>query len=114
MLFRSATKVLTGAGYRVLTASHAANALRIVNAGLDVVAVISDLLMPGMDGFELKYEIDRARDKPMPFLLLTGSATPENRAIAERLALSEFAAKPLKGSSLVQAVERLLERAKSA
>lgn len=102
------SKYLAAAGYRVITASHAANALRIVGSGVRIDAVVSDLLMPGMDGFELKHEIDRTRDASIPFVLITGEATAENRKIALELGSSDFVAKPILAEPLVRAIERLL------
>ena len=102
------SKFLAAEGFRVFTASHAANALRMVGSGVPIHLVVSDLLMPGMDGFELKQEIDRGRDRPMPFLLMTGEATPENREIAMKLGSSDFIAKPIQKEPLLRAVEKLL------
>jgi two-component system, chemotaxis family, chemotaxis protein CheY len=103
-----ASRMLTAAGYRVFTASNAANALRIVASGIEIHAVVSDLLMPGMDGFELKHEIDRSRDVPMPFVLVTAEASAANREMALRLGSSAFVAKPLDAKTLVAAVAELL------
>jgi signal transduction histidine kinase/DNA-binding response OmpR family regulator len=57
---------LTGAGYRVVTVSSAEQGLRAVS-NAPWAAVILDLLMPGMDGFDF---LDRFRSTPQ------GHATP--------------------------------------
>lgn len=47
----------------------------------DVRLVISDIVMPGLTGFELLEEV-RARRPSLPVLFVTGSATQDNMAEA--------------------------------
>lgn len=72
-------------GYRVLTAMNAEDALEmlagIAQGALDLL--LSDLIMPGMDGNEL---IRRARElhPALPTLLVSGSVTsPERGSVAD-------------------------------
>ena len=47
-------RILSGAGYRVLTAPDAAEALRLLERhGGEVAALVTDVVMPGMDGRQL-------------------------------------------------------------
>jgi CheY-like chemotaxis protein len=46
--------MLSGAGYRVLTAPDAAEALRLLERhGGEIAALVTDVVMPGMDGRQL-------------------------------------------------------------
>jgi CheY-like chemotaxis protein len=63
---RFAHAALSGRGYRVLTAASAAEGLRVAAADLPA-AVVLDLTMPGMDGFEF---LERYRERG------NGGATP--------------------------------------
>src|SRR5205814_5868446 len=57
-----AEQVLTAAGYRVISAGSGEDALRVVHEHTGRVdAVVSDVMMPGMDGRELVEELRKRR-----------------------------------------------------
>ena len=58
-------------GYRVLSASCADDALRILDSGAHVDLIFSDIVMPGKDGLTLTQEV-RRRAPHLPVLLATG------------------------------------------
>jgi CheY-like chemotaxis protein len=63
---------LEQAGYRVLEATGGMEALRLLDScGADVRLVISDLRMPGLDGYELAERIT-ARPHAPPILFMSG------------------------------------------
>ena len=65
------TDILSGQGYRVQVARNGADALAHIDGSLPD-AVILDLMMPGMDGFEVLRQIrSAARTAPLPVLILT-------------------------------------------
>ena len=73
-LLRLAARALRGAGYTVLTASSAEEALELLEGGAPVpCALVSDVVMPGLDGFGLAAEL-RARYPALPVLLVSGYA----------------------------------------
>lgn len=101
--------LLVSQGYRVFVASDAATALRFLREKDSAVdLVISDLNMEGMDGFELKYEIDRLRTHPLPFILVTAEATEDTRGLARRVGTSGFISKPVEPDILLDTVARVL------
>jgi two-component system cell cycle sensor histidine kinase/response regulator CckA len=70
-----AARALTGRGYAVIEAASAEDALAALNARCDRIdLIISDLMLPGMDGLALADAI-RARGIAAPFLLVSGYAT---------------------------------------
>ena len=105
-------RLLTPKGYRVYTSANASNALRFLSFH-HVDLVISDLVMPHMDGFELKHEIDRTRSTPMPFVLVTSAVTAENLATALKLGSAGFLPKPVVPEALLETVAAVLADAKS-
>lgn len=69
-----AARALSGRGYEVIEAASAEDALAALHARCDQVdLVISDLMLPGMDGLALAEAI-RTRGISAPFLLVSGYA----------------------------------------
>jgi signal transduction histidine kinase/DNA-binding response OmpR family regulator len=75
--------------------------------------IISDWMMPGMDGIELyaKYK-ELEKNKLTPFILLTAKANHESRMEALTLGVDEYIQKPFSPRELMIRVERLLSRRK--
>jgi DNA-binding response OmpR family regulator len=70
------TRILIEAGYDVLQASDATEALRVIQAERDHVSlVLTDVRMPGFSGVELGRRI-WATDRALPVLYMSGF-TPE-------------------------------------
>jgi two-component system cell cycle sensor histidine kinase/response regulator CckA len=73
-LLRLAARALRGAGYSVLTATSAEEALDLLESGGPVpCALVSDVVMPGLDGLALAARL-RARHPALPVLLVSGYA----------------------------------------
>ncbi len=78
---RSVKRLLERMGYRVLLANDGAEALDVFRQGSDAIdLVVSDVVMPRMGGFEL-FDALRSGGNDVPFLFVSGYATPE---IAQR------------------------------
>jgi CheY-like chemotaxis protein len=101
------TRTLAEAGYSVLAASGAREALRLIESpeGQDVKVVITDVAMPGMGGRDLAARL--LQRSPAPSLVfITGFASPRTRATLPG-ALFE---KPLQHDQLLAHLESLLDR----
>lgn len=106
-LLRLATRALRGAGFEVLTAGCAAEALELLDtSGAVPAALISDVVMPGIDGFALAERV-RARWPGLPVLLVSGYA---ETALGRDLAAEglRLLAKPYGLSELVAELRGLL------
>jgi DNA-binding NtrC family response regulator len=77
--------------------------------GADVV--ITDLRMPGMNGFELLTQL-RDIDQDVPILVMTGYSSVENAVEAMKRGASDFIKKPFDFSELRLLMERALKNAK--
>jgi CheY-like chemotaxis protein len=93
----------------VATAKDAAEALEILTRagirGSRFAAVISDLQMPDMDGFEFVENIRKsALFGRVPVLLLSSSAQQGERERCRRLEISAYLTKPIQPSELLDAI----------
>jgi len=80
-------------GYTALTASSAARALeRLGEEPVD--AVLSDVVMPEMDGLEFLAQA-RERAPHVPFILMSGQASLETAVKATRMGALDFVEKPV-------------------
>lgn len=107
MIRRLATRVLERHGFTVFQAADGAEALdRIAEAGQDMDLVISDVVMPHVDGLEL-YRMTRERGHTMPFLFMSGYQRDELlQTVAEDSAL-DFLPKPWSVPELVARVRAM-------
>jgi len=78
-------ETLRSAGYETQSVQSGARALEVLSSKL-VSAVLLDLLMPGMDGFEvIRYLRQDPALKELPIFVMTGkSLTPEESALLAR------------------------------
>jgi len=73
---RLVSSVLRHAGYDVLEATDGAEALAVLDRAAEVHLLVTDLVMPGVDGQELARRA-RERRPGLPVLFITGHASPE-------------------------------------
>jgi two-component system response regulator HydG len=107
-LLRALERTFRQAGYDVTAVANGEQALAVMRERMPTL-VISDLLMPGMDGIELLREA-RALDPPPEVLLITGNASVERAVEAMRLGAFDFVEKPIQRDRLLMLVQRALER----
>jgi PAS domain S-box-containing protein len=104
--------VLRGAGAEVLHAATATEALTLIERDRPDV-LISDIAMPGRDGYDLIREVRRSGDERagLPALALTAYARHEDRERALAAGYHRYAAKPVDPEALTREVARLAGRA---
>ena len=104
-------EILESAGARVRTATSARSALESIEESVPDV-MVSDLGMPGMDGYELIQRIRQAEGpaRGLPTAALTAYARSEDRAKALRLGFEMHLSKPIDPSELIAAVASLARR----
>ena len=101
---------LTDEGYEVFTAATAEEGIQISEQEKPDL-IISDILMPQMDGLSLCEQI-RKRDSlcDIPIILITGVFKDlEFRSRIDRSTADEFLLKPLDKKQLYSSIKRLLE-----
>lgn len=98
-------------GYRVSTAPNAAKALSTLNS-LAFDLLVLDVMMPGMNGFELTEAVRRQNDTPI--LLLTARGDAEDRIRGLSLGADDYLAKPFEPEELILRINAILRRARPA
>ena len=95
-------------GATVTTASDGQEALDLILTGHTFDAIITDLEMPRLSGFEL---LDELRRRPafakLPIAMLTTRASDKHREFAISLGVSEYFSKPIDDTRLARWLERL-------
>jgi len=99
--------LLQYAGYEVVTVYSGAQALSAARAeAFDVV--VSDIGMPGMNGYELAAAVRALPDyQATPMIAVTGFSMYEDRDLALSSGFNAFLTKPINPRDLVNLVERL-------
>ena len=102
-------KALEGAGYDVIQGGDGVEGLEVLQAADPVPnAIITDINMPRMDGFEF-IEAVRALEqyKHLPMIVLTTESDPEKKARARAVGATGWIVKPFSTDSLVAAIRRV-------
>ena len=99
---------LETSGYRVRIASTAEEGLRVLAMPGEVDAVLLDLVMPDIDGFELLRR-HREREGRAAIVVLSGLSQAENVVKAMRLGATDYLPKPLDAHELDLVLRRVLE-----
>jgi two-component system, OmpR family, response regulator MprA len=103
------SRILTGAGFEVLTAADGPQALDQV-ASEEPDAVVLDVLMPGMDGLEVCRKL-REIDGDIPVLMLTARDAVEDRVTGLDAGADDYLVKPFALEELLARIRALLRRA---
>ena len=96
--------LLRGHGHTVDSASNGLDALKLAERGVYDL-IISDILMPRMDGFQLCRELKKdARLRHIPFIFYTATYTdPRDASLALSLGADRFLIKPLEPEEIGRA-----------
>src|SRR5262245_9765901 len=94
--------------YVLHSAQSGAHALELVEVevGPALLAVLSDINMPGMDGLELLGEI-KQRFPELPVMMVTAYGDDERRRRADELGATEFITKPVDFEHLKEQLRQL-------
>jgi CheY-like chemotaxis protein len=99
--------LMSHAGYEVAMAFSAPEAFDAARAG-HFDAIISDIGMPGMNGYQLAEALRALPDyESTPLIAVTGFTHFEDRERARRAGFDDFLHKPINPSDLINAVRKL-------
>ena len=101
-------------GFQVLTASNGLEGLRKVHDE-EPDLIILDVMLPGMDGFEICHHLRSEPDTAqLPILMLSAKAQEIDKDTGLKVGANDYLAKPADPSEIVSRVERLLAPKKHA
>jgi two-component system alkaline phosphatase synthesis response regulator PhoP len=102
---------LEQAGYRVVTAADGHSALEAAKSE-EPDLVILDIMLPGMDGFEVCRELRRDQlTATTPILILTAKGDEIDKVVGLELGADDYVTKPFGRRELLARVRALLRRA---
>ena len=111
-MLRKLLEYRLGKHYEVATAANGEEALdRMDSYTPDLI--ISDIMMPKMDGFALQSALQSDKNKRViPFIFLTARSDEPTRKEGARTGVDDFITKPFDIDQLLSRIDRLLERTK--
>jgi two-component system alkaline phosphatase synthesis response regulator PhoP len=99
---------LERAGYEIVQARSGDEALRLALELVPALALL-DVMMPGLNGFEVTRELRRnAATSTTPVILLTAKATASDVARGMAAGADDYVKKPFDARDLADRVDRLL------
>ena len=99
---------LLGAKYHILTASNGQQALDVIRTHRPDI-IISDIMMPEMDGYELTRHIKQDEDlSHLPIILLTAKTQEEDVQEALKAGADDYMSKPFKLKELELRIDNII------
>lgn len=102
--------VLESRGYEVLTANSGERGLEVAFTGHPHL-ILLDVMMPGMDGYQVCRELQFGFTKDIPVVFLTAKTQLADMMEANRSGASAFISKPFRVEHLIQTVRDVLRDA---
>lgn len=100
---------LTRKGYEVIEAADGIEAVDIFMENKDIALIILDVMMPGMDGWEVCREI--RKDSKVPIIMLTAKGEENDELHGFECGADEYISKPFSPKILTARVDAILRRA---
>lgn len=95
-------------GFQVLEAEDGKKAMEVFREAEDLVMVILDVMMPGLDGWTVCREIRKISQ--LPIIMLTAKSEEHDELFGFDLGADEYITKPFSPQILVARVQALLRR----
>ncbi len=100
---------LQRAGYRAIEAATGEEALAALKANPDVKVALLDIMLPGMDGFEVCRRM-RAMDSKLGIIMLTARAQEMDKVTGLMTGADDYVTKPFSPAELTARVDALFRR----
>ena len=101
---------LTRAGYEVIEAETGEDALEKLKSGADIRVALLDIMLPGIDGFEVCRRI-RATNTRIGIIMLTARSQEMDKVTGLMTGADDYVTKPFSPAELTARVDALFRRA---
>ena len=101
---------LTRAGYEVIEAETGEEALEKLKSGADIRVALLDIMLPGIDGFEVCRRI-RATNTRIGIIMLTARSQEMDKVTGLMTGADDYVTKPFSPAELTARVDALFRRA---
>ena len=110
---RQLAEGLEVSGFRTLVVNDASQALDLLGKRPEVGVVITDIRMPGLDGYALASQLAQMTPdaQAIEVVAMTGHAAPEDTEAAVRAGVCDFIRKPFRLARAVEAARKAMRRA---
>lgn len=104
--------LLENRGYETVTARSGEQALKTLSNLKNIPEVIiSDIMMPNIDGFEFFNAVsNHSQWNQIPFLFLTAKSTPEDIRLGKLLGVDDYITKPFNEEDLIASISGKIAR----
>ena len=101
-------KLLLSAKYKIYTASNGTEALNVIQT-TEIDLIVSDIMMPEMDGWELTQKVKGDSEySHLPIILLTARTQEEDKKKSLLLGADDYICKPFKMGDLQLRIENIV------
>ncbi|MDD2957587.1 MAG: EAL domain-containing protein [Lachnospiraceae bacterium] len=107
---RRILRKILGGEYHILEAVNGAEALEMLLRGIKVDAVITDIVMPVMDGFELLKQLEEGEFQDLPVIVITGSSDQKTEQKALDGGAWDYVTKPVQPRILLSRLRNAIAR----
>lgn len=105
---------LTKEGYEIITAKNGIEGLKMAAEEMPDLAIL-DVMLPGMDGFEVCHRLrGEAKTVNLPVLMLSAKGQPVDRETGLKVGANEYLTKPVERLQLLDNVQKLINGRKKA
>lgn len=106
---RTVEMILQSHGLETITAKSGRQAIEALQGRGDVQLILSDLMMPEMDGYELLETLSRSEDwKTIPVIVMTSLSDADTVKKVVSLGCRSYVVKPIREEALVPKVKLLM------
>ena len=95
-------------GFEVLVAEDGLGGLEVLATAQTIDLVVLDVMMPGMDGFDVCREIRKTQN--VPIIMLTARGDETERIIGIELGADDYLSKPFNPRELLARIQAVLRR----